>query len=184
MPLHLRLVRPAALAGPVLASVALCATVLLGLSGPAAASCADDGFAPEGSPVVFSGIVVEDRGAYTRLAVDKVWEGPDLAGEVWVQGGQGQAWWPLNLFQQVESSVDAEFEVGEQYVVGASDDFTTSACSVAAVDERPAPEDAREPVGNGDAGADVPMSPVRQTVLAAGALAVLVTVVVARRRRG
>lgn len=180
MPLH----RPVRTAGPVLAGAALAATALLAAPAPALADCAADGFGPDGRPVVFSGIVVEDRGAYTRFSVDKVWEGPDLAGEVWVQGGQDQTWWPLNLFQQVASSVDAEFEVGEQYVVGADEDFTTNLCSVAAIDERPVPEDAREPVGNGSEGADVPMSPAKQTVLAAGGLAVLVGVVVARRRRG
>lgn len=150
---------------------------------PASADCAMVEFPPAGSPVIFSGTVVEERGTYARFEVDHVWEGPDLADEVWVQGGTEQATWPFSLWGQSMSSIDAEFEVGEAYVVGASDDFTTTTCSVTPADGVSLPNDVRAPTGDGAQGADVPLSPVAQSLLAATVTAALVVLVVVGRRR-
>lgn len=175
---------------PVRLPAALAALALLPVlalaAGPASASCVEAEFAPDGQPVIFSGTVVENRTGYTRFDVDRVWEGPDLADEVWVQGGQDQAPWPLNLVQQVESSVDAQFVVGSAYVVGAGSDFSTQACSITEAAGHEPPADARTPVDDGARGADVPMSPLAQTVVAAGLMAAVVTgvmLLVRRRRR-
>lgn len=109
-----------------LAALATGALVTL-LPAAAAASCADD-TGPAGSPVVFVGTAQEERRGFTRFAVEEVWAGPDLAGEVWVQSGQEQPPWPLSLLGEVSSSTDAEFRKGETYVVGASESFVTNAC--------------------------------------------------------
>ena len=103
----------------------LLAALLVPVS-PATASCAEDA-GPQGSPVIFVGTAGEERRGYTRFEVGEVWAGPDLAPEVWVLSGQKQAPWPLSLVTGVSSSADAQFDDGEQYVVGASRSFSTSA---------------------------------------------------------
>ena len=127
-------------------------------TGPAAASCAADS-GPEGSDVIFVGTVENERRGYTRFAVDEVWAGPDLAPEVWVLTGQEQPPWPLSLFSAVSSSVDADLLEGEPYVIGASRSFSTSACSIGDVETARAPADVRQPVEDGDPGADPPIGP-------------------------
>ncbi|GGD11403.1 hypothetical protein [Nocardioides daphniae] len=158
-----------------LAALALLPALALAAAAPASASCAEAESPPESRPIIFSGTAVENRTGYTRFEVDRVWAGPDLADEVWVQGGQDQAWWPLNLVQQVESSVDTDFVVGEEYVVGAGDDFSTNLCSVTEAAGHEPPADARTPVDDGARGADVPLSPLAQTAVAGGVVAALVT---------
>lgn len=51
-----------------------------------------------------------------------------LAADVWVRSGQEQPLWPLSLLSGVSSSTDADFTVGGQYVVGATDTFVTNLC--------------------------------------------------------
>lgn len=152
---------------------------------PSSASCAADA-GPARSAVIFTGRAVEERRGFTRMEVDEVWAGPDLAPDVWVLSGQRQPRWPLYLLSAVGSSVDATFEPGVEYAVGATSAFTTGACSVieasAAGDLRP--EDPREPVARGLQGADPPAGPwLTGTgfVLLAG-LPVAVLVVLRRRR--
>jgi hypothetical protein len=145
---------------------------------PAQASCAADS-GPAGAPVILSGTAVEERRGFTRFQVDEVWAGPDLAPEVWVRSGQRQPPWPFYLFSGVASSVDADFVIGEAYVVGAGASFDTSACSIAipaeARDLRP--PDPRSPEAGGAAGADPPAGawltwggPAGVVLLAAAAL--------------
>ena len=158
---------------------------LLGTPAPSYASCAV-GSGPEGSPVVFVGTAQEERRGYTRFEVEEVWAGPDLADEVWVLSGQEQPPFPLNMFSAVGSSADAEFVDGERYVVGATRQFGTNACSVAeAVDlDAQRPAGARSPVDGGSTGADPPIGPwtIGLTGVGAGVLGALL-VTVRRRRR-
>jgi hypothetical protein len=136
---------------------------------------------PEGSEVIFLGTAVEERRGYTKFTVSEVLAGPDLAPGVWVRSGQDQGPWPLYFFQGVGSSVDAEFEIGRTYIVGASDGFSTSACSI---DYEPTPQkvaalrqsDAGRVADDGSSGADPPMSAWLATTLALGALAAAVGV--------
>ncbi|HEU4812136.1 MAG TPA: hypothetical protein VFT00_08330 [Nocardioides sp.] len=156
---------------------------LVAVPAPAYASCAADS-GPEGSPVVFVGTAQEERRGFTRFEVEEVWAGPDLADEVWVLSGQEQPPFPLNMFSAVSSSVDAEFIDGDRYVVGASDDFRTGACSVseATADlDSLRPDDARSPVDGGATGADPPLGPWTIGLMGAGA-GVLVALAVAVRR--
>ena len=149
---------------------------------PAAASCAADA-GPDGAPVIFVGTAEENRRGYTRFAVQEVWAGPDLAPEVWVLGGQEQPPWPLSLLSGVGSSTDADFVEGDEYVVGASREFTTSVCSITTVDGVVNHPDAREPVEDGDAGADPPLGPLGQTLWVVGAVGLLAAIVGLLRRR-
>ncbi len=157
----------------------LLALLLMGLplsvvaATPAAASCAEDS-GPEGSAVIFVGQAVEERRGYTRFEVSEVWAGPDLAEEVWVLSGTEQPPWPLRWFSAVSSSVDASFEAGTTYVVGASEDFETSACSIGTVGSETAPGDPRAPRADGLDGADPPLSPVAEGIIAGGAALLLV----------
>lgn len=73
--------------------------------------------------------------------------------------GQEQPPWPLSLFSAVSSSDDADLVEGEQYVIGASRSFSTSACSIGNVGTARAPADVRRPVEDGDPGADPPIGP-------------------------
>jgi hypothetical protein len=158
---------------------------LVTVPAPAYASCAADS-GPEGSPVVFVGTAQEERRGFTRFEVEEVWAGPDLAEQVWVLSGQEQPPFPLNMFSAVASSVDADFVDGERYVVGASDDFSTGACSVseATADlDSLRPDDARPPVDGGSTGADPPVGSWTIGLLGAGAGALVALVVVVRRRR-
>jgi hypothetical protein len=148
---------------------------------PAVASCAQ-GSGPEGSPVIFVGTAESERRGYTRFAVDEVLVGPDLALEVWVLSGQEQATWPLSMLSVVGSSVDAHFVDGDRYVVGASESFRTDACSVTEADGRTSTRSAREPVENGDPGADPPIGPLVQTLWVAGVLALVAAIVASFRR--
>jgi hypothetical protein len=81
----------------------------------------------------------------------------------------------------VGSSTDADFTDGERYVVGASRSFDTGACSVTEADGRTRTS-AREPVENGDPGADPPIGPLVQTLWVAGVLALVATIVASFRR--
>jgi hypothetical protein len=155
--------------GWLLAALTLGGLLLLP-TGPAAASCAADA-GPEGSDVIFVGTVETERRGYTRFAVDEVWAGPDLAPEVWVLTGQEEPPWPLSLFSAVSGSVDADLLEGEQYVIGASSSFATSACSIGDLETARAPADVRQPVEGGDPGADPPIGPVGQTLWVGGAVA-------------
>lgn len=89
---------------------------------------------PEGAVVVFVGTAEAERRGYTRLRAEEVWHGPDLAPEVWVLSGQEQPPFLLNLLTGVSSSVDAELVEGSRYVIGASEQFSTSACSIREAD--------------------------------------------------
>ena len=151
---------------------------------PAYASCADDS-GPAGSPVVFVGTPVEDRGGHTKFEVTEVWEGPDLAPEVWLLTGQEQPPWPLSLLQSVGSSNDATLVSGDSYVIGATEAFTTNDCTIGSPDGAASlrPEDPREPVDSGTDGVDPPPGPVAKTLSVAGVLGALAAVVVALRRR-
>ena len=151
-------------------TVALAGAVLAGPVGPAAASCAESG--PDGSPVIFTGTVTENRRGYTRLAVEQVYAGPDLAPAVWVRSGQRQ---PLLSVVRVASSLDADLMDGQRYVIGATRKFDTSACSVAdlgAEDQRPdvASGPPRAPRADGLTGVDPPLSVAAATSLAGAAV--------------
>lgn len=158
-------------------------TTVAVLAGPAAAaSCAEDS-GPTGSAVIFVGRMEEERRGFARFTVEEVRAGPDLAPEVWVLAGQEQAPWPGSLLAGVSSSGDADFEVGEQYVVGASDSFSTGVCSIAEGDGRPDP-DARAPVAGATTGANPPIGPVVQGLAVAGlGLSVAALTVVLHRAR-
>ncbi|MGN0065412.1 MAG: hypothetical protein ACI379_14335 [Nocardioides sp.] len=174
--------RTTALAGATALTGALLAGGLLTVTGTAAhADCAGpfDGTGDH----VFSGIAEKNDGPYTRFSVQRVWEGDDLAADVWVLAGQEQAPWPLSLLVGVSSSVDAEFEVGQQYVVGTTEEFATNVCQVATLDELSVPEDARQPVAGGEKGAELPMGPLGRTVLVVGVVGGLVLLFRALRRR-
>ena len=112
------------------------------------------------------------RCGYTRLAVEQVYAGPDLAPAVWVRSGQRQ---PLLSVVRVASSLDADLMDGQRYVIGATRKFDTSACSVAdlgADDQRPdvASGPPRAPRADGLTGADPPLSVAAATGLAGAAV--------------
>jgi hypothetical protein len=150
----------------------------------AAASCAE--VDPTGSPVVFVGTAQETSNGHTRFAVGEVWSGPDLAPEVWVRTGQEQPGWPEGLYLAVSSSNDADAEDGERYLVGATEDLTTSACSMTSVSDSTArPAAVREPVEDGLRGAEPPRTAWETTAWGAGVVALGGgLVVLVRRRRG
>lgn len=158
-------------------------------AGPATASCAADS-GPEGSPVIFTGTPVGERRGYTEFEVDEVWAGPDLADHVWVLSGQEQPPWPFYALQSVGSGEDATFEPGETYAVGASRDFATDDCSIAAPDSvaRLRHDDPRVPVADGSRGADPPAGPWLTSLgfvaLVAVPVGLVTGLVVWRRRRG
>lgn len=153
---------------------------------PASASCAAAS-GPEGSPIIFVGTAEDERGGYTRFTVSEVWEGPDLAAEVWVLSGQQQPSFPFNLISTVASSVDADFTDGERYLVGADGEFETNACRVQEMSTVPAdqapPNGVREPTGDGATGADPPLGPVEQGLLVSAVLALMISSAVLWRRR-
>lgn len=168
----------------------LAAAVLLGAAAaPADASCAEDS-GPEGADLVFVGTAEENRRGYTRLAVEEVWHGPDLAPQVWVLAGQEQPPFPLSLVSGMSSSVDADLVEGRRYVIGASRSFDTGACSVEELVSRQSeaegrPDDPREPTAAGLDGADPPAGPV-EIGLVTGALVLAVAAglsVLLRHRR-
>lgn len=148
---------------------------------PAAASCAADS-GPDGAPVVFVGIAEQERRGYTRFTVEEVWDGPDLASEVWVLSGEEQATWPLSLFVAVSSSVDADFAPGERYVVGATRAFVTNACRASSIDVDASQPGARQPVEDGSVGADPPLGPLGQIMWVAGILGLAVASIGLLRR--
>jgi len=167
----------------------LVAGFLLAGSGAAHASCVDDS-GPRGSDVVFVGVPEEERRGYTRLAVVEVWNGPDLAPEVWVRTGQEQPPFPLNLMAGTGSSVDADLAEGRPYAVGADGDFVTNVCRIREL-ARPVssapgrPDGAREPSLDGLGGADPPAGPWQIGIVSAVlvvATARLVYFVRSRRR--
>lgn len=177
--------RPTRSAAIALSLAASAAVVSLSAAAPAAASCAASEFPPGGSAVIFSGTASENADGYTRFDVESVWAGPDLASEVWVLGGQEQPSGLRGLGVQVSSSVDAEFVLGQEYVVGADADFRTTSCRVMEAAGVPVPDDARSPVADGSGGADRPLPTLAQALIATGALGgvVLVVVLLVRRRR-
>ena len=140
-------------------------------SGPATASCAADS-GPDGSPVIFSGSVTENRRGYTRLAVEQVYAGPDLAPAVWVRSGQRQ---PLLSVVSVANSLDADLLAGQRYVIGATRDFDTGACSVEELDADDQRSDVasgppRAPRPDGLTGAEPPLSAADVTGIATAAV--------------
>jgi hypothetical protein len=140
-------------------SVAIAGAVLATPVGSATALCAAES-GPDGSPVIFTGTVTENRRGYTRLAVEQVYAGPDLAPAVWVRSGQRQ---PLLSVVGVASSVDADLLAGQTYVIGATREFDTSACSVADLDADDQRSDVasgppRAPRPDGLTGAEPPLS--------------------------
>jgi hypothetical protein len=152
---------------------------------PATASCAE-GAGPQGSAIVFTGTPTEVRRGFTRFTVQQVWSGPQLANEVWVQSGQKQPTWPMNLLSGVSSSTDMDFAEHTAYVVGTSSDFRTSACSAVTVVGSPTLTGTpRIPARDGLEGADPPIGPVGQSLWIAGVLAALgaIGTVVFRTRR-
>ena len=153
---------------------------------PAAlASCAQEA-GPGGSDIIFVGTAEENRRGYTRFAVSEVLAGPALAPEVWVQSGQKQPLWP---FSGVSSSVDADFTVGDQYVVGTGDGFVTSACESEALLGDDQLQQLRTPNAGpvrpgGLEGADPPIDALRITVaLGTGVAGFLALWIALRRRR-
>jgi len=165
--------------------VALFVTPALFLVQPAAlASCAS-GSGPEGSDIIFVGTAEENRRGYTRFAVSEVLAGPALAPEVWVQSGQKQPLWP---FSGVSSSVDADFTVGDEYVVGTGDGFVTSACESEAFLGDEQLQQLRTPNAGpvrsgGLEGADPPIDAMRITVAFGTGVAGLVALWIFLRRR-
>lgn len=153
---------------------------------PSFASCAADS-GPAGSPVIFVGSAQEERRGFTRFSVDEVWAGPDLAPDVWVQSGQSQPTWPLSAFSGVGSSIDAEFVIGESYLVGATSDFHTDACSVSEAGVRAnselRPDDPRIPVEDGADGADPPVGVLQIGLVGVAVVALLIAPVALWRRR-
>jgi hypothetical protein len=166
-------------------AVLLAVCCLLGLPGaaPSYASCAESG--PEGSDVIFVGTAREERRGYTRFEVDEVWAGPELAEQVWVLSGQEQGPFPLFLFSAVGSSNDAAFADGERYVVGATPDFRTGACSVAEADaiDSLRPDLTRGPVDGAATGADPPASWLRISAVSGGAALMVGGAVLSWRHR-
>lgn len=107
--------------------------------------------AADGERSVFVGTVVHG-GDVARLAVDEVWSGPDLAPEVAVRTGSEQLPWPASLLLRRASSVDADLQFGERYVVATHADFATDGCSSLLADAgvlADAPPDARAPAADG-----------------------------------
>ena len=155
---------------------------------PAAmASCAS-GAGPEGSDIIFVGTAAENRRGYTRFAVSEVLAGPALAPDLWVQSGQEQPRWPLSLISGVSSSVDADFTVGDQYVVGTGDEFVTSACESEALRGGQQLQQLRRPNSGpvrpgGLEGADPPVDALRITLAVVTGIAGLLALWIARRRR-
>jgi len=169
--------------------LSLVAVAMAGLFGglsPAAASCSSES-GPDGSAVIFVGTADVERRGFTQFAVNEVWAGPDLAPEVWVLSGQRQPAWPLNLLYGVSSSGDADFIQGSEYVVGASADFRTGACSVRELTPGQSaagrPADVRTPTSDGAEGADPPIGPVGQGLWIAGLLAAAGLAIIGTRRR-
>lgn len=158
-----------------------------GMALPSRASCGSDS-GPQGSQVIFAGSAQEERRGYTRFSVTEVWAGPDLAPEVWVQSGQEQPPWPFGLLQGVSSSGDVQFPIGAPYIVGATHDFRTDACTVepagpASDDLRP--QQVRSPVADGRTGIDPPVG-TGEAALRFGTLAVvagLAVMLYGKRRR-
>lgn len=170
-------------------TLAATAAVLVVTAAPATASCA--AVDPAGSPVVFVGTALQERNGFTRLAVDEVWAGPDLASRAWVRTGQQQ----LDPDLVVMGSNDAHLEPGERYVVGATSHFSAAGCSIVPVDEATRPAVVRHPVVGGSSGvvpvdplvADGPGSGTRAALgvgggAGAGALAAALLLLVRRRR--
>lgn len=161
----------------------LCLAIVVGgvlflVGAPAAtASCGPDG-GPEGSDIIFVGTAEENRRGYTRFGVSEVLAGPTLAPEVWVLSGTKQRPWPFSIFGGVSSSVDADFVVGEHYVVGSGLGFVTNACSSEALTGEGQLRQLRTPTAGppqsgGLEGADPPMDAVATSLAIAAGLAAL-----------
>ncbi|MFN2344422.1 MAG: hypothetical protein ABR616_01735 [Dermatophilaceae bacterium] len=84
-----------------------------------------------------------------------MWSGPDLAPEVAVRTGPEQLPWPASLVLRRASSVDADLQLGERYLVATHADFATDSCASLLADAEvlaAAPPDARPPVTDGRRG--------------------------------
>lgn len=110
---------------------ALAVATLVGLAGPAAASCAPP---PEKSEhlkqadTVFVGTVVsvEQEGFWANVRVEEVWKGKDLPTTVQVRGGEAAG--P----DQARTSVDRSFQANTRYLFapfGESAPFSDNSCS-------------------------------------------------------
>jgi hypothetical protein len=171
---------------------AACFLLLMGLAvtgyaHTAYASCASDR-GPSGAPLIFVGTVEEQRRGFTRFSVTEVWAGPDLSPDVWVQSGQEQPAWPFSLLLGVGSSGDADFRLGDRYIVGASNGFRTGACSVAklrsdGMRSHDRPRHVRTPVADGATGADPPIGPLGQMLWVGGVVATITAAIALLRRR-
>ena len=156
---------------------------------PAAASCAQDFEAtiPD-APVVFVGSVAEVRGGLARFDVQGVLKGPDLAPTIWLQGGQDQPPFPMNLSMGVGSSGDVMWTQGATYLIGASRNFRTNNCSVSSPGQVLTAADQarlRPPVDGGATGYPVRDTPIVAVIglYGAAAVAALAVVLWATRRR-
>lgn len=164
--------------------MAAAAALLLSPAGAAHADCVAAPFPPEGSAVIFSGTAEESRGDHVRFSVDHVWAGPDLASDVWVATTEDDRSWWVRAFVGQSSSIDAEFEVGTAYVVGASSSYVTTVCSTIEASGVTVPDDVREPVADGDTGTEPPPpSWVVVSGVAFGLAALLGALVALRWRR-
>jgi hypothetical protein len=166
----------------VAATLVAAALVVPPTSSPAgAATTSCDAAVPTGT-VVFVGTVDGQRRGYTRFEVTEVWAGPDLAPEVWVRTGEEEPPWPLSVLAgDVYESVD--LAEGEPYVVGASRSFASSECRFREAGNAEPPADVRDPVADGDPGADPPLGPLGQALWTVGVGALVVGLVLWRRRR-
>lgn len=159
-------------------AIGLVASMAVLVGGSATASCAED-YGPKDSPIIFVGTPTEFAGGYSLVTVEEIWRGPDLPSQVWLLTGQKHA--------DVASSTDAHLDRGTSYVIGASKDLTTNACSIAELSDTERvgdlrPENPRQPVSDG-ANESEPVIPLWTVVLAAGAAGAGILAIVLRLRR-
>lgn len=143
--------------------LACLALPLMASSSPAMADCPEPTpisileFAEERGESVFVGEVIQGSGRSNRarLSVSEVWTGPDLEPVVLVRTGPEQLPWPMSQVFTRMSSVDAELNLGQQYLVATHGDFATDLCSSMVADAEvlaAAPTDARPPVDGASSG--------------------------------
>lgn len=173
-----------------MASLAL---LIMAVPSPArAASCAEPSAASllesaeERGQSVFVGSVIEGGNQHrSRMAVDQVWSGPDLAPVVLVRTGPEQLPWPLSKVLVSSTSADADLVLGEQYLVATHGDFATSICSSMVADAdvlAQAPDDARPPTDGGSTGHQLGLfDTALGATLVLGLIALAVMVWMARR---
>lgn len=131
-------------------------------------------------PVGFVGTVSTRRSTHVQLDVEEVWQGPDLAPQVWVVDGGGDG----------GEEVGVDWVAGERFLVLADEAFETNDCiamrtSDVAGPDALAPATVRAPRDDGAQGAVPPdRSRVAGAIAAATCAVVLLTVARWRRRRG